>query len=118
MGTGETEILPRSGGPGKRGGGGLGIQVEPPALRGQTGGFPMIALRESIHDEFVERVRQIFSPDGLLAQARNFEYRREQQEMAVAVARALAEERHLVVEAASHRGQRLTACCLNSHFLE
>src|SRR5687767_1443239 len=59
----------------------------------------MIALREDQEDEFVARVRQIFSPDGLLAKAKNFEYRREQQEMAVEVAAALTEQRHLVVEA-------------------
>ena len=48
---------------------------------------------------FADKVREIFSETGLLAQAKNFEYRAEQQEMAVAVARALSEERHLVVEA-------------------
>jgi ATP-dependent DNA helicase DinG len=42
----------------------------------------------------------------LLAQAENFEYRREQQEMAVAVAKALAEERALVVEAGTASGNR------------
>ncbi len=67
----------------------------------------MIALRETIQDEFVERVRQMFSPDGLLAKARNFEYRKEQQEMAVAVARSLSEERHLVVEAGTGVGKSL-----------
>ena len=67
----------------------------------------MIAFREDIGDEFVERVRQIFAPDGLLASARNFEYRPEQQQMAVAVARALSEERHLVVEAGTGVGKSL-----------
>ena len=67
----------------------------------------MIAFRDQIGDEFVERVRQIFSPDGLLATARNFEYRPEQQQMAVAVARALSQERHLVVEAGTGVGKSL-----------
>ncbi|MDD5349364.1 MAG: helicase C-terminal domain-containing protein [Chthoniobacteraceae bacterium] len=67
----------------------------------------MIAFREQIGDEFVERVRQIFAPDGLLAVARNFEYRPEQQQMAVAVARALSEESHLVVEAGTGVGKSL-----------
>ena len=67
----------------------------------------MIAFREEVGDEFVERVRQIFSPDGLLAGARNFEYRPEQQQMAVAVARALSEEQHLVVEAGTGVGKSL-----------
>lgn len=67
----------------------------------------MIAFRDEIGDEFVERVRQIFAPDGLLAVARNFEYRPEQQQMAVAVAKALSEERHLVVEAGTGVGKSL-----------
>jgi ATP-dependent DNA helicase DinG len=49
----------------------------------------------------------IFASDGLLAKARNFEYRPQQQEMAVAVARALEEERHLVVEAGTGVGKSL-----------
>src|SRR6185436_11557222 len=67
----------------------------------------MIALRESLGSDFVERVRTIFSEDGLLAKAKNFEYRAEQQEMAVAVAQALCEERHLVVEAGTGVGKSL-----------
>ncbi len=67
----------------------------------------MIALKDSLGSDFVERVRKIFSPDGLLAQARNFEYRPQQQEMAVAVARTLEEERHLVVEAGTGVGKSL-----------
>ncbi len=67
----------------------------------------MIAFRETIGDAFVEEVGRIFSPDGLLARARNFEYRPEQQQMAIAVAKALAEERHLVVEAGTGVGKSL-----------
>ena len=67
----------------------------------------MIALRESMGSDFVERVRTIFSPDGLLSKSRNFEFRAEQQEMAVAVARALEEEQHLVVEAGTGVGKSL-----------
>ncbi len=67
----------------------------------------MIALRDQVPNDFVERVRGLFSPDGRLAKARNFEYRPEQQEMAVAVARALSEERHLVVEAGTGVGKSL-----------
>ncbi len=58
-------------------------------------------------ESFVERIRGIFSADGLLASAKNFEYRPEQQEMAVAVARALSSERHLVVEAGTGVGKSL-----------
>ena len=67
----------------------------------------MIALKDSLGSDFVERVRAIFAEDGLLARARNFEYRPEQQAMAVAVAQALEEERHLVVEAGTGVGKSL-----------
>ena len=67
----------------------------------------MIALKDSLDSDFVERVRAIFAPDGLLAKARNFEYRPQQQEMAAAVAQTLEEERHLVVEAGTGVGKSL-----------
>ena len=67
----------------------------------------MIALKDSLGSDFVERVRNIFAPGGLLARARNFEYRPQQQEMAAAVAVALEEERHLVVEAGTGVGKSL-----------
>src|SRR5881275_1224757 len=67
----------------------------------------MIALKDSLGTEFVERVRTIFSDNGLLSKAKNFEFRPQQQEMAVAVARALEEDRHLVVEAGTGVGKSL-----------
>ena len=67
----------------------------------------MIALQDSLGSDFVEQVRAIFAEDGLLAKARNFEYRPEQQAMAAAVARTLEEERHLVVEAGTGVGKSL-----------
>ena len=67
----------------------------------------MIALKESLGSDFTERVGAIFSDAGLLARAKNFEYRREQQEMAVAVARALEQEQHLVVEAGTGVGKSI-----------
>ena len=67
----------------------------------------MIALIDSLDSDFVERVRAIFAPDGLLAKARNFEYRPQQQEMAAAIAQTLEEERHLVVEAGTGVGKSL-----------
>src|ERR1700745_1279045 len=67
----------------------------------------MIALKDSLGTDFVERVRTIFPEDGLLSKAKNFEYRPQQQEMAVAVARALEEEQHLVVEAGTGVGKSL-----------
>jgi ATP-dependent DNA helicase DinG len=67
----------------------------------------MIALKDSLGTEFVERVRTIFSEKGLLSKAQNFEFRPQQQDMAVAVARALEEERHLIVEAGTGVGKSL-----------
>ncbi|MEY2495430.1 MAG: ATP-dependent helicase DinG [Verrucomicrobiota bacterium] len=67
----------------------------------------MIALRDSFESEFIDQVRSLFSETGLLAKAKNFEYRPEQQEMAVAVARALEAERHLVVEAGTGVGKSI-----------
>jgi ATP-dependent DNA helicase DinG len=67
----------------------------------------VIALRDSLESDFVEEVRALFSREGLLSRAKNFEDRPEQQAMAVAVARALEEERHLVVEAGTGVGKSI-----------
>ena len=67
----------------------------------------MIAPASEFPESFPERVRAIFSPEGALGGAKNFEMRLEQQEMAVAVAQALSEERHLVVEAGTGVGKSL-----------
>jgi ATP-dependent DNA helicase DinG len=67
----------------------------------------MIALKDSLGTEFVERIRAIFSKNGLLSKAANFEFRPQQQEMAAAVARTLEEDRHLVVEAGTGVGKSL-----------
>src|ERR1700730_10935243 len=67
----------------------------------------MIALKDSLGTEFVERIRSIFSENGLLSKAKNFEFRPQQQEMAVAIARALEEDRHLIVEAGTGVGKSL-----------
>ena len=67
----------------------------------------MIALRDNLGSGFIEEVRSLFSEKGSLAKAKNFEYRPEQQAMAVAVARALEEERHLVVEAGTGVGKSI-----------
>jgi ATP-dependent DNA helicase DinG len=67
----------------------------------------MIALKNSLGSDFVERVSTIFSENGLLSKAKNFEFRPQQHDMAVAVARALEEDRHLVVEAGTGVGKSL-----------
>jgi ATP-dependent DNA helicase DinG len=55
----------------------------------------------------VAQVEEIFSPAGLLSKARNFEYRPQQQQMAVAVARALEAGENLIVEAGTGVGKSL-----------
>ena len=57
--------------------------------------------------DLVAQVEEFFSPSGRLAHARNFEFRPQQQAMAVAVARALVERRHLAVEAGTGVGKSL-----------
>lgn len=57
--------------------------------------------------DLVAKVEAFFSPTGVLSQASNFEYRPEQQEMAVAVARQLQAGEHLIVEAGTGVGKSL-----------
>jgi ATP-dependent DNA helicase DinG len=57
--------------------------------------------------DLVQQVEEIFSPTGLLSRAKNFEFRPQQQQMAVAVARSLAEGKHLAVEAGTGVGKSL-----------
>src|SRR5438094_5602359 len=67
----------------------------------------MIALKDTVNSEFVERVHAFFSENGPLSKAKNFEFRSQQQEMAARVAQALEEERHLVIEAGTGVGKSL-----------
>jgi ATP-dependent DNA helicase DinG len=57
--------------------------------------------------DLVRQVEHIFSPEGILSKSSNFEYRPQQQQMAVAVAHALEEGRHLAVEAGTGVGKSL-----------
>jgi len=57
--------------------------------------------------DLVQQVAEIFSPQGILSRSRNFEFRPQQQEMAVAVAQALAHGQHLAVEAGTGVGKSL-----------
>jgi len=69
----------------------------------------MISLAEvqPSGSDLVSQVEEIFSPRGILSRAKNFEFRPQQQEMAVAVARALANQEHLAVEAGTGVGKSL-----------
>ena len=64
----------------------------------QTGGPP---------PGLVSQIEEIFSPSGLLSRSRNFEYRPQQQQMAVAAAHALEEGKNLIVEAGTGVGKSL-----------
>ncbi|HON08672.1 MAG TPA: ATP-dependent DNA helicase, partial [Verrucomicrobiota bacterium] len=55
----------------------------------------------------IDEVDSIFSESGLLSNAKNFEYRPQQREMAVAVAKALENNEHLIVEAGTGVGKSL-----------
>lgn len=57
--------------------------------------------------DFLATVEKIFSPEGLLSRASNFEFRPQQQQMAMAVARALQNKEHLAVEAGTGVGKSL-----------
>src|SRR4029079_11802783 len=67
----------------------------------------MIALKDNLGSEFVERIRGFFSENGPLSKAKNFEFRPQQQEMATRVAQALEEGQHLIVEAGTGVGKSL-----------
>ncbi|HEY1662606.1 MAG TPA: helicase C-terminal domain-containing protein [Verrucomicrobiae bacterium] len=69
----------------------------------------MIAVVENqpIGADLVAQVEEIFSPSGILSRAKNFEFRPQQQQMAVAVARALQDREHLAVEAGTGVGKSL-----------
>lgn len=57
--------------------------------------------------DLVKQVDEIFSSSGILSKAKNFEFRPQQQQMAVAVARALENREHLAVEAGTGVGKSL-----------
>ncbi len=69
----------------------------------------MISIVEAqpLGSDLVSQVEEIFSPHGILSKASNFEYRPQQQQMAVAVARALQNQEHLAVEAGTGVGKSL-----------
>jgi ATP-dependent DNA helicase DinG len=57
--------------------------------------------------DLISQVEEIFSATGILSKSKNFEFRPQQQEMAVAVARALQNREHLAVEAGTGVGKSL-----------
>src|SRR6266568_4845067 len=57
--------------------------------------------------DLVKQVEEIFSAKGILSRSPNFEFRPQQQQMAIAVARALENREHLAVEAGTGVGKSL-----------
>src|SRR5947207_8096905 len=57
--------------------------------------------------DIVKAVEEIFSEKGILSRSPNFEFRPQQQQMAVAVAKALENREHLAVEAGTGVGKSL-----------
>jgi ATP-dependent DNA helicase DinG len=81
-------------------------------------GFPASSRRNAVRmistlegqplpDAFVEEIGLAFSNEGSLAKSRDFEFRPEQQQLAMAVAQALIEKRCLVAEAGTGVGKSL-----------
>lgn len=66
-----------------------------------------LAGEQGVPEGFAREIGDAFSPGGLLAKSRDFEFRPEQTEMAIAVAEALQERRSLVVEAGTGVGKSL-----------
>lgn len=57
--------------------------------------------------DLIRQVEEIFSPCGILSRSKNFEFRPQQQQMAIAVARTLLEGGHLAVEGGTGVGKSL-----------
>jgi Rad3-related DNA helicases len=75
------------------------------SLREEFGGPP--AVDSAPMGPFEDEIHRLFSPDGLLAKAANYEYRPEQQKMAREVAWAIETGSHLVIEAGTGVGKSL-----------
>src|SRR6266516_7225300 len=57
--------------------------------------------------DLVQQVEELFSSKGILSRSANFEFRPQQQQMAMAVVRALENREHLAVEAGTGLGKSL-----------
>lgn len=57
--------------------------------------------------DFTNEIKEIFSPSGLLSQLEGFEYRSQQQQMAVSIADSLESAEHNIIEAPTGVGKSL-----------
>src|SRR5581483_11547974 len=70
--------------------------------------MPNLRITGAVHRTAKLTVKQFFARNGILSRAHpNYEYRPGQLEMAEAVASALADRRHLIVEAGTGTGKTL-----------
>ena len=83
------------------------VLLHPDGLFGHDAAVIIAVESQPAGMDLVAQVEAIFSPNGLLSRAKNFEFRPQQQEMAVAVARALQHREHLAVEAGTGVGKSL-----------
>ncbi len=67
----------------------------------------MIAFRQDFEPEFSRQVQALFGPKGALSRQARFEYRPQQQKMAVSISEALERQEHLVIEAGTGVGKSL-----------
>ncbi len=65
------------------------------------------SLSSGSGNDLLKQVESIFSPSGTLSRSSNFEFRPQQQQMALAVAHALLNQEHLAVEAGTGVGKSL-----------
>lgn len=78
-----------------------------PGLREKWGHMIGLGEGHAETDQFVEEIGRAFSPKGVMAKSSDFEFRPQQQEMAMLVAKALTERRSLVAEAGTGVGKSL-----------
>src|SRR6187399_1798609 len=57
--------------------------------------------------EFTNEIKEIFSPTGLLSELEGFEYRQQQQHMAISIADSLESGAHNIIEAPTGVGKSL-----------
>lgn len=76
----------------------------------------MIRPLDPSESDLPARIKAAFEPGGLVARVRNFEARPQQKTMAAAVAAALTEEKHLMVEAGTGVGKSLAYLLPALHF--
>lgn len=81
----------------------------PGAGMGEAAASQMISLHDGqpAPGALAQEMMEAFSPEGVLSRSKDFEYRAEQQQMAVQVADALEQERPLMVEAGTGVGKSL-----------